>query len=303
MGRISGKTRICGIFGYPVSHSFSPAMHNTAFEHLNLDWSYVPFEVRPEALPGAVEAVRALNLAGVNVTVPHKQAVAALVDCLSPAARLSGAVNTIVNAGGVLTGHNTDGEGFVRSLREEAGTRGSLGPALILGAGGAARAVAVALALNGSTGVVVANRTVERAAELCDLINKHTGCAASVLNWPGLPRPGSGGWRDWAAALGRVGLVVQTTPVGMHPREDEVPPFPFELLNSGHVVVDLVYNPARTAFMERCRAAGARVFNGAGMLLQQGAIAFELWTGVPAPVEVMREALQRCLDVRRQEGV
>lgn len=303
MGRISGKTSVCGIFGYPVGHSFSPAMHNAAFDHLGLDWAYVPFEVRPQELPAAVAAVKALNLAGVNVTVPHKQVVAGLVDRLSPDARLSGAVNTIVNSGGILTGHNTDGEGFISTLGEEAGMRGPFGPALILGAGGAARAVAVALALNGAAEVIVANRTGERAAELCDLINKHTGCAASALNWPGLPGRGAAHYRDWASALGRVGLVVQTTPMGMHSRDGEIPPFPFELLNDGHVVVDLVYNPALTAFMKRCRAAGARVFNGAGMLLHQGVIAFELWTGVSAPVEIMRVALQRCLDVRRQEGV
>ncbi|MCL6612379.1 MAG: shikimate dehydrogenase [Peptococcaceae bacterium] len=300
MGEINGKTRVCGIFGHPVGHSFSPAMHNAAFDHLGMNWVYVPFPVRPPGLPAAVEAVRALDLAGVNVTVPHKEAAAGLMDRLSPAARLSGAVNTIVNDGGVLTGHNTDGEGFVRALEEEAGIGAATGPALILGAGGAARSVALALALSGSPEVIVANRSGDRAAGLCELI-KSTGCAASVLNWPGLPERGDGDCRDWAAVLGRARLVVQTTPLGMHPREGEVPPFPFNLLNAGHVVVDLIYNPARTGFMERCRAAGARVFNGTGMLLHQGAMAFELWTGKTPPLEVMRSALERCLEVRRQK--
>ncbi|MCL6477028.1 MAG: shikimate dehydrogenase [Peptococcaceae bacterium] len=291
MAGINGKTRICGIFGHPVEHSFSPAMHNAAFQRLGLNWVYVPFAVKPADLSAAMAAVRALDLAGVNVTVPHKQAVVEFMDRLSPAARLSGAVNTVVNDGGVLTGHNTDGEGFVRALEEEAGMRPAKAPALILGAGGAARAVAVALALNGCPEIVVANRTTGRAGELGELIRK-TGCAFSVLTWPGIPGRGSDERHEWAAVLGRVKLVVQTTPLGMHPREDEVPPFPFEMLNSGHVLVDLVYNPARTGFMNLGEAAGARVFNGMGMLLHQGAIAFELWTGRKPPLEVMRSALK-----------
>lgn len=295
MTRISGKTRICGIFGYPVEHTFSPAMHNAAFDCLGLDWAYVPFAVRPEELPGAMAAVRALNLAGVNVTVPHKQAAAGLVDRLTEAARLSGAVNTVANSGGLLTGHNTDGEGFARALEEEAGLRPAGRPALILGAGGAAGAVAVALALKGCPEIIVANRTADRAADLCRLISLGAGRPAATLNWAGVPERGGPDYRDWAAVLDRAGLVIQSTPLGMPPREGEVPPFPFELLNEGHVVVDLVYNPARTAFMDRCLAAGARVFNGAGMLLHQGAIAFEIWTGLPAPLEAMRSALRKSI--------
>ncbi|MFZ5651208.1 MAG: shikimate dehydrogenase [Bacillota bacterium] len=291
MPEINGKTRLCGIFGYPVGHSFSPAMHNSAFEHMSMNWAYVPFPVRPEDLGQAVSAVWALNLAGVNVTVPHKQSVAALVDRLSDAARLSGAVNTIVNHGGVLAGHNTDGEGFTRALQEDAGMDARTGPALVLGAGGAARAVAVALALSGSPAVFVANRSGGRAGELCELIMNSTGCRAAVLNWGETPRPGTLDYSGWAGVLSQVTLVVQTTPLGMHPKTGEAPPFPYELVNPGHVVVDLIYNPARTLFMQRCEEFGARVFNGLGMLLHQGAIAFELWTGRTPPLEVMRDAL------------
>jgi shikimate dehydrogenase len=152
--------------------------------------------------------------------------------------------------------------------------------------------VAVALALGGSQEVIVANRTRDRAGELCDLIGRNTGCRARVLEWPGPP---GGNGHEWEAVLGRVGLVVQTTSLGMHPREGEMPPFPFELLNAGQVVVDLVYNPASTLFMDRCRRAGARVFNGLGMLLHQGAIAFEIWTGKAAPLDVMRSSLQESI--------
>ena len=292
---ISGKTSVCGIFGYPVEHSFSPAMHNAAFKEMSLDWAYVPFAVKPGGLAGAVRSIRNLNLTGVNVTVPHKQAAAGLVDRLSPAARLSGAVNTIVNRGGVLTGHNTDGLGFVRSLEEESGAEINSVPAVIIGAGGAARAVAVALALNGAPAMFIVNRTAERAAGLCELINNNTGCRASVLGWPEPYPPGGDGW---AEALGSAGLVVQTTSMGMHPNTGQFPPVPFNLLNKGHVVVDLIYNPGRTAFMNMCEAAGCRVYNGIGMLLHQGVMAFELWTGRTPPVDVMRAALYRCLEAR-----
>ena len=298
---INGKTTICGIFGCPVGHSLSPAMHNAAFASLGLNWVYLPFEVGPKGLPAAVEAVRALNMAGVNVTVPHKQQAAALVDQLSPAAGLSGAVNTIVNRGGVLHGHNTDGEGFLRALEEEAGLRAEAGPALILGAGGAARAVAAALALNGSPEIIVANRTPEKAAQLSELIRNRTGCRASALTWPAGPGQGGPGEGDWASVLARASLVVQTTPLGMGPGAEGTPPLPFDLLNPGQVVVDLIYNPACTTFMNRCQAAGARVFNGLGMLLHQGAAAFELWTGRQAPLAVMRDALKQNIQVRRQE--
>ncbi|MFZ5645754.1 MAG: shikimate dehydrogenase [Bacillota bacterium] len=292
MKGIDGKTRLCGIFGYPVEHSFSPAMHNAAFRRLHMNWAYVPFPVRPADLPAAVGAVRSLNLAGVNVTVPHKQAVVDFLDDLSPAARLSGAVNTIVNSGGVLKGHNTDGEGFVMSLREEAGDACTKGSALIIGAGGSARAVAVALALNGAREIIIANRTEDRAMDLCGLLKNKTRCDSSFLCWSGLPVPGAREYRDWESVMERVSLVVQTTSLGMHPAKDNEPPLPYELIRPGQVAVDLVYNPPVTGFMEKCGDAGARTYNGIGMLLHQGAIAFELWTGRPAPVDVMREALK-----------
>jgi shikimate dehydrogenase len=292
MAAISGRTKLCGIFGYPVEHSLSPAMHNAAFTNMDLDWAYVPFLVRPADLPQAVAAVRALNMAGVNVTVPHKQAVMEFLDKYSPAALLAGAVNTIVNSGGVLTGHNTDGEGFIRFLREEAGISLLNKPCLILGAGGAARAVALSLALSGSPAIIIANRSEDRAAELCNHIKNNTGSEASVLKWAGISGQTKSAHRDWAAALESVGLIVQTTPLGMHHREGEIPPIPFNLIKNSHVAVDLIYSPARTGFMKMCEAAGAAVFNGLGMLVHQGVIAFELWTGQPPPVEVMRRALQ-----------
>ncbi|SHF03053.1 shikimate dehydrogenase [Desulfofundulus australicus DSM 11792] len=276
---ISARTRVCGLLGYPVEHSFSPAMHNAAFRHLGLDFVYLAFPVHPERLEEAVAGVRALHLAGVNVTVPHKEKVIPYLDELTDGARLAGAVNTIVHREGHLVGHNTDGAGFVRFLTADAGFNPAGKRVLVLGAGGAARAVAVHLALAGVEQVLVANRTPSRAAELAALIHDQTPARACAVPWPADVLPGE------------VDLIVQTTPLGMHPRVDACPDFPFHRLRPEQVVVDLVYNPPRTLFMERAARSGARVYNGLGMLLYQGVLAFELWTGERAPVEVMRRAL------------
>lgn len=284
---ISGRTRVCGLIGYPVEHSFSPAMHNAAFAHLRLDYVYVAFPVKPEDLKDALWGIRALNLAGVNVTVPHKEKVIPFLDELAEGARLIGAVNTVECRGGRLVGHNTDGAGFVRFLTTEAGFDPQGKRALILGAGGAARAVAVYLALSGARELVVANRSHARAEELAGLLNERTPARATALPWSA----GGEGAAEMAEAAAASDLIVQTTPLGMHPAESTCPAFPFAVLRPGQVVVDLVYNPPRTLFMERAARAGARVYNGLGMLLHQGALAFELWTGHKAPLEVMRKAL------------
>lgn len=289
MTTINGATRVCGLFGDPVAHSFSPAMHNAAFKELGLNYLYIPFQVKAQRLGEAVSALRALNLAGVNVTVPHKQAVGNYLDWVSPEAGLMGAVNTIVHKEGRLLGFNTDGPGFIRSLSAEAGFMAAGRVVLILGAGGAARAVAVAAALNGAAEIIVANRSLARAAELSALIGGKTGCAASVLNWYEQGQKNEG----WEEVLARANLVVQTTTVGMHPNHMDFPPFPCHLLSSRHLVVDLVYNPPVTEFLKRCSAAGSVVYSGLGMLLYQGALAFEMWTGLPAPVELMKKIIEQ----------
>lgn len=283
---ISGRTRVCGIVGWPVEHSFSPAMHNAAFAALELDYVYVPFPVPPSNLPGAVTAVRDLGLAGVNVTIPHKTAVLPLLDELSREARLTGAVNTIVNRSGRLIGDNTDGKGFLRSLVENAKFLPSGKTALILGAGGAARALAIELALAGAKKLVITNRSQERAAELAGFITEKTGVKAEIVPWPAgrfETIPGE--------ALLEADLVVQATPLGMYPNDVSAVPLPFELFRPGQVACDLVYNPVETIFLKRAARAGATVVDGLGMLLYQGALSFEMWTGVAAPLEVMRDAL------------
>ena len=303
--RIDGRTRVVGVFGDPVEHSLSPPMHNRAFAALGLNFVYVAFHVRPERLPEAVRAVRALDLAGVNVTIPHKVAVMAHLDEVDPAAALIGAVNTVVNRGGRLYGTNTDGAGFVRSLREEAGLEPAGRRFVLLGAGGAARAIAMQLALDGAAELTIANRTVDRAEALAAAVTKGlaavpgargtgpvAGTAPVVRAVPLEPGALQG-------ALAEADAVIHTTPVGMDPHSDVPPVVAPELLRPGQLVCDIVYTPRQTALLRAARARGCRVLEGLGMLVYQGAIAFELFTGCPAPVEVMRQALEEALARRR----
>ncbi|MDD3654164.1 MAG: shikimate dehydrogenase [Desulfotomaculaceae bacterium] len=283
---ISGHTRVCGIFGYPIGHSFSPAMHNAAFSALGLDFVYVPFLVEPGNLPAAVEAVKTLGLAGVNITIPHKQAALPLLDEVTEAAKLIGAVNTIVNRSGRLLGDNTDGAGFLRSLEETTGFAPADKTVLMLGAGGAARAVAIQLALAGVKKVFLINRSRERAEILAAQIAGKTTAKVEVVPWP------DGKNKQCLREMLRgAELVVQSTPLGMYPEEVLTVPLPDNIFRPGQVVCDLVYNPGETLFLKNARHAGATTVNGLGMLLYQGVLAFELWTGMSAPVAVMRKAL------------
>ena len=280
MRTITGKTRLIGIFGWPVEHSRSPVFQNAAFEALGLDYCYVPLSVRPEDLEVAVRGLRAMNFAGANVTIPHKEAIIPFLDELAPSASMTGAVNTIEVKDGKLIGHNTDGDGFVRSL-DEAGIGVKDACCLMVGAGGAAKGVAVALARAGIRRIMIANRSLDRAVALSDLLKKHfpAVCSEAIpLN---------------EAAVGNAAMsadvLVQTTSVGMKP--DDILPVPVDILRPDLAVCDLIYSPPATLLLQGASATGATTVNGLGMLLHQGAIAFEIWTGEKAPVSVMREAL------------
>jgi shikimate dehydrogenase len=257
-------------------------MHNAAFAELGLDWVYVPLPVYPDHVGEAVRGLRALGFAGANVTVPHKQAVLTHMDDVSRAAQVIGAVNTIVVRDGSLYGDNTDAAGFITSLHEvdfnPAGTY-----CVLLGAGGAARAVAHALADAGALQVCIYNRAFDRARDLCrDMVKFHPNVRFE---------PASLG--DVSAVGDDTDLVVNATSLGMWP-EAEASPWPYNVPVPGHLTVcDLVYNPQETLFLTQARAVGAETVGGLGMLVHQGAAAFELWTGRPAPVETMRAA---CLE-------
>lgn len=289
MSAIDGHTRLVGVMGWPVGHTVSPAMHNAAFEAAGLNWRYVPLAVQPECLGEAVRGLRALGFAGCNVTVPHKRAVMDHLDEITDQTRAVGAVNTIVVSGeGRMVGHNTDAAGFLRALVEHGfGVEGKR--ALILGAGGAARAVAYGLASSGAT-ITILNRTLSRAERL-------VGHLASLF--PSLPlRCFSLDLRTLSREASSADLLVNATSVGMWP-EIEHSPWPKELsVPSSLTVFDLVYNPPETKLMRQARAAGAQAMGGLSMLVHQGATAWELWTGQKAPVEVMAAAAEAALGHR-----
>ena len=280
---VSGKTTLCGIIGDPIEHTMSPVMHNAAFEYLGINYLYVPFKVRKEELGEAIDGIRALNIRGLNVTVPHKVAVMPLLDELGPLAEKIGAVNTIVNDDGVLRGYNTDATGFLRALLEQ-GIEPEGKNVLVLGAGGASRAICFILAERGAHPVIL-NRQLELdwAEELAQRISHifEKEVRALELNEESL-----------SVALENADILVNATSVGMSPAVDETL-LPAKLLKAGLVVLDIVYNPIKTRLLREAEAAGARVIGGLDMLAWQGALAFEKWTGREAPLELMkREAIE-----------
>lgn len=280
--KIDGKTRLVGILGDPVAHSLSPGMQNAALASLGLNICYVPLPVEPEQLPEAVAGLRAMQFRGANVTIPHKIAVANLLDSLDVSAVRTGAVNTIVNNDGTLTGHNTDGIGFIRALAEVAEVDFSEAPALILGAGGAARAVAVALAENGCPRITIINRTPDRANQLKTLlVSEFPAAEVTVRAWED----------DLGEPLAQNRLVVNATSLGMKSNLKQAWAG-VDKLTASHVVCDLVYSTKQTSLLTAAKEKGATLMGGTGMLLHQGAASFKLWTAREAPLDVMRKALE-----------
>ena len=282
---INGQTKLVGLLGYPVEHSLSPAMHNSAFAARSLNWRYVPLPVHPERLGEAVAGLRALGFVGANVTVPHKEAVMSHLDEVALAAQAIGAVNTIVMRKRKLIGYNTDWRGFLTALSE-----GGFDPhgkrAVVLGAGGAARAVVYALA-QAEAQVTVLNRTLSRAQAL---VKDFSPLFSSLLLTP----------QTLEEQTAYTHLLVNTTPVGLWPEVGQSL-WPEDLSFPGHLTVfDLVYNPQETKLLRQARRAGAQVIGGLGMLVHQGAAAFELWTGKKSPVEMMYKAANKTFEFRTQ---
>jgi len=274
---ISGKTQVCGLIGDPVEHSMSPVMHNASYQKLGLDYIYLPFRVKKENLSRAISGMQALNIRGLNITIPHKAAVLPFLNKVDALALKIGAVNTIVNDRGVLTGYNTDAEGFLNALHER---RVSVDrkKAVIIGAGGAARAIAFAL-MDKGTNVYIHNRSQERAkvlaGELIDTFNRRVEIFPLEKDY-------------LLKSLKSVDLLINTTSVGMSPEINDTP-IPTELLKPGLVIFDVVYNPLRTRLLIDGEAAGAMTISGIEMLVFQGAVAFEKFTGQKAPVALMKE--------------
>ncbi|MBT0158761.1 shikimate dehydrogenase [Candidatus Bathyarchaeota archaeon A05DMB-2] len=275
---ISGKTRVCGVIGDPIEHTLSPAIQNAAFTHLKLDFVFLAFRVKAVELEDAMRGMRGLGIHGLNVTMPHKKAVTAFLDEIDSTAKFLCAVNTVLNDNGRLCGFNTDGVGALKALQEN-GVDPSGKKVLLLGAGGAAKAIAFQLAKEAEE-LVLLNRTPEKATELAELLNQALGkeVKGAMLS----PNTIQKNLRD-------SDLLVNATSVGMHPNDNQSP-VAREWLKPDLTVMDIVYNPVETQLAKDAKAAGARVISGVEMLVHQGAASFEIWTGRPAPVEVMRKA-------------
>jgi shikimate dehydrogenase len=274
-------SEIVALFGQPVAENPTQFMHERAFDALGLNWRYVTLEVPPERLPDAVRGMRAMGFAGANCTIPHKIAVMQHLDDVTPTARKIGAVNTVVReTNGRLLGENTDGKGFIRSVRETGfdltGAR-----AAVIGAGGAARAIAVELAEAGAASITIVNRTEARGAELARQVKERTGAETRFERLSGeyaVPRD--------------VQLLVNATSIALFPDVDARVPVDYGTVRPGLLVCDVIPNPPDTPFLRLSREAGASTLDGLGMLVYQGAIALKMWTGHEAPVDVMRGALE-----------
>jgi len=267
---INGRTKITGIFGYPIEHTLSPAMHNAAFEDLNLNYCYVPFLVHPDLLEKAVLAIKAMNICGLNITIPHKEKVMPFLDEVNEEASFIGAVNTIVNSDSKLTGYNTDGRGFMQSLSENGiSTEGK--EIVIIGAGGASRAISYYLSQKAKALYLydIDKGKVDKLADDLRKIRKNVSIAEDISN------------------IDRFDVIINATPLGLK-KEDPLP-FNTSRLKKEQIVCDLIYK--KTRLFEQAEEKGCIALDGLGMLLWQGIFAFELWTGKKPPVETMRNAL------------
>ena len=270
-----------GIMGDPVEHSLSPPMHNAAFQKLKLDYVYVPFHVKRENLASAIQGARNMGIKGLNLTIPHKIEVIDYLDELDEVAELIGAVNTVKFTEINAVGYNTDGVGAVKAIEEVTPVKGK--KIIILGAGGAARAISFQLLLSGVGEVLIANRTLEKACNLRDDLKETFTASVDCL---GLDN-------KLTLELTDADVLINTTPVGMHPHQDDEPVVTSDMMHSDLVVNDIVYNPLVTGLLREAGKADARIVQGTKMLIYQGLEAFRIWTGITPPVEVFEAALMR----------
>ncbi len=290
LNSIAGKTKLLGVIGYPVEHSLSPVMHNAAIAHLGLDYVYLPLPVHPEKLLDAIAGFAAINLVGFNITIPHKQAILPLIQEISPIARAIGAVNTVWRTdSGIWAGTNTDVEGFIAPLKTH-NQDWSQKVAMILGNGGAARAVIAGCDQLGFGKIQVVGRNQEN---LTKFINSWSN---STL----VDRLQAYTWEKIPQLIPQADLLVNTTPIGMHPHVTESPLSKDEMeLSKNAIAYDLIYTPRPTKFLQQAQEQGAIAIDGLEMLVQQGAAALSTWLQQPAPADIMRQALQNHLSNKK----
>ena len=277
--KINSQTVLYGLLGYPVRHSKSPDMHNAAFSSLGIDAVYLCFEVKPEELKSAIAGIRGLGISGVNVTIPHKQAVIKYLDEITEVARRIGAVNTIFRRGDKLIGTNTDAEGFIRDLRDTCRFSAKNKQCIVIGAGGGARAVCFGLADAGAKTIFVKDKTVSKAKRLVsDLKKEYSAISFEVVK------------TDAQVKRMEFDLLVNATPVGMKPSDGA--PIDLGLFSRLSLVYDLIYNPKMTPLLKKAKKMGISYANGLGMLVRQGAVSFKHWTKKNPPIDVMFKAVK-----------
>lgn len=283
--RITGHTELIGLVATPIKHSMSPVMQNAAFQKLGLDYAYLAFEIEPEQLTKTIEGFKAMNVRGWNVSMPYKVVMADYMDHITPVAKLCGAINTVINDNGVLTGTITDGPGYMMSLKD-AGVDPIGKKMTIIGAGGAATAIVIQAALDGVKEISIFNikdASWERAQENVDKINSNTDCVAKLFDLA-----------DEAALKTEIDssyILVNATGVGMKPMQDKMPIPSADFLRSDLVVSDVIYIPEKTKLLLEAEKLGCKTVNGIGMMLYQGALSFKAWTNQDMPIDYVKEVL------------
>lgn len=280
------KAELVGVFGQPVAENPTGVMQEAAFAAAGLNWRYLTVEVPPERLADAVRGMRAFGMQGINLTIPHKVAIMPYLDAIAPDAQIIGAVNTVRREGDRYIGENTDGKGFLRGVREDAGVDPKGKRVVMLGAGGAARAVATELALAGASRIAIVNRTVQRGAAMVDDLRANTGADVQFVAWEGT-----------YAVPADTDIFVNATSIGLYPDVDAMPDVDLGAARAGMLVCDVVFNPPETPLVKAAKARGLPVLDGLSMLVYQGVIGFELWTGQRASEAVMKQALREALGV------
>ena len=282
---VNYKMELVGVLGYPVAENPTCVMQEAAFAALDLPWRYLTIEVKPQQLAEAIAGVRAFGMQGVNLTIPHKVAVIPLLDDISKDASLIGAVNTVRRVGDRLVGENTDGKGFLRGVFEDGGIDPTGKRIVVLGAGGAARAITVELALAGALQLTIVNRSIERGKALVDDLRQRTGVSVRFEPWQ----------RTYAIGY-EADILVNATSIGLYPDIEMMPNVDIKGARPDLLVCDVVPNPPETRFIQTARKQGLKTITGLPMLVYQGAIGFEMWTGHKAPEAVMKLALEKAFN-------
>jgi shikimate dehydrogenase len=278
--RITGKTKLIGVIGNPIEHTISPQLHNTISSFFGVDLLYVPFRVEKDELQNAIKGLKAMNFLGFNITIPFKKEVMKYIDDNTKEALLMGAVNTVKNIDGRFYGYNTDAEGFSRSFKEEVRTGLKNKKVVLLGAGGAARAIAVKAAIEGAASISIINRSQIKSTEISEMVNN---------NFKRITKSYSYSDPEISGIIRGCDVIINATPVGMYPEYGVSPLEDFDLLTGKQIVFDTIYNPKQTYLLYEASRRGCKTINGLGMLFYQGINSYEIWTGIKIPEEVLKK--------------